>query len=151
MTLFVQPNQPSAPSANDVWIRNDGTRQRWNGTAWVPTGTVVMPADPTVVAPHDPGLLPGGGSARQRLSKTGGTYGGAEWGDAAGGITFQHTQTGASDTWTVTHGLLSRYVHVTVIDTARNVEMVPEITYGSINVCVLKFIGPVTGIALVRR
>jgi hypothetical protein len=144
MAFILRPNTPTianTPSLaeGDIWIRPAGTRAQYLSGVWVE-----MAVDPGFVAP--------GGNLPQRLAKTGAAFGQTAWGDPAEALVYMHTQTTPAAVWTVEHRLVSRLVHVLVVDPARNdMVMIPEIEFTHTQSCDLKFASAVSGVALVRR
>ena len=53
------------------------------------------------------------------------------------GVTYTHSQTSSSNTWTITHNL-GRYPSVTVVDTGGTIIEAP-ITYNSVNQLTITF------------
>ena len=53
------------------------------------------------------------------------------------GVTYTHSQTSSSNTWTITHNL-GRYPSVTVVDTGGTV-LTAAITYNSVNQLTITF------------
>ena len=53
------------------------------------------------------------------------------------GVTYTHSQTSSSNTWTITHNL-GRYPSVTVVDTGGTVLTAP-VTYNSVNQLTITF------------
>lgn len=62
---------------------------------------------------------------------------------------FEFEQTVASTTWTIQHMLNQRFVSVQVVDTGGTV-LVADVDYDSVNRCILTFVRPKAGTAVVR-
>lgn len=141
----VSTGSVASAAVGDVFVsRLNGTQQRCTAAGPPPTWVTMQPSETRG------DIIPTGGAIAEHLAKkTDNNPYDTEWVEAAEGMVWDEHFTN-QQSWTCLHNLRFEFVSVTAIKDDGTI-MIPDIAFSTDLACVLTFVEPVSGTAIIRR